>query len=181
MKIQNVHVFYFNQSRLIIIINQYFVTNFQMLFNKIYKKKSRVNIWISLYHIRLLTISLSLYYIYRVFFFLIVTLSNRMFWKQDIVSTIWIILRIYHLPDGNLTMHTAKYQYFLTILYWFRHNYCFFVLYISIVYEMTTSPPYMFKNAVLKYRSIGLFSSFNDWEILTRDLIVYEDIKEKQF
>lgn len=27
------------------------------------------------------------------------------------------------MPDGNLTMHTAKYQYCLTILYWFRHNY----------------------------------------------------------
>lgn len=41
---------------------------------------------------------------------------------------------------------------------------------------------HMYKNAVLKYRSIGLFSSFiNDWEILTRDLRFMKTLKKSNF
>lgn len=64
------------------------------------------------------------YIIYTEYFFF-----NRYSFKQDVLETRYRIdhlnniTYIYHLPDGNLTMHTAKYQYFLTILYWFRHNY----------------------------------------------------------
>lgn len=56
-------------------------------------------------------------YVLIYYFFIQLTRSNRMFWKQDIASTICII---YHMSDGNLTMQLNINNY-LMMLYRFRH------------------------------------------------------------